>query len=79
MGILVVDPMIQLILDDGSAVTPEMECFDYRLPHQTCKNKVNVDYFFYNLTNKDEVSLHKLIHFLRIFRLMNRVDVNCTA
>lgn len=69
IGILVADPMIQLILDDASTVTPETECFDHRLTHQTCKTQIHVEYYFYNLTNKNEVRL-PLKNFILVFRLI---------
>lgn len=53
LGLFVVDPMIQLMLLDYSVITPATQCFDHRLPNQTCDTDVMVDYYFWNMTNSD--------------------------
>lgn len=54
-GIFIVDPLITLTLLDQQVVTVESNCFDSRLANQTCDSDVFVEYYFYNITNQDEV------------------------
>lgn len=63
LGIFIVDPVLQLMLMEGSVITPDSNCFDHRLAEQVCDSDVFVDYYFWNLTNKEEVqpALHALV------------------
>ena len=55
LGLFLVDPLVQLLLLDVQVITPTTNCMDHRLANQTCDSDVMVDYYFYNITNKDEV------------------------
>jgi hypothetical protein len=56
MGIFVVDPLLQLMLLEGAVITPDVQCFDFRLESQVCDADIFVDYYFWNITNADQVS-----------------------
>ena len=47
------------MLMSGQVIDPTLDCFDYRMANQTCENDVMVDYYFYNITNKEAVSATK--------------------
>lgn len=59
MGLFVADPMIQLMLLDSQVILPTSDCYNPLLPNQTCSTDVNVAYYFWNLTNEDEVRVYR--------------------
>jgi len=59
--VFVVEPLVTLLLSDASMVTPDKACYNPRLANQTCEDEVHVDYYFWNITNRDEVRCSKYI------------------
>lgn len=53
--VFIVQPLVNLLLFENGVVTPNYPCFDPRKISQTCDQDVNIDYYFWNITNKDEV------------------------
>lgn len=60
--IYLAQPMINLMLGESGIITPDSGCFNPKLENQTCPAEVNVDYYFWNITNYEKVCITKLVH-----------------
>ncbi|RMZ54053.1 hypothetical protein APUTEX25_002630 [Auxenochlorella protothecoides] len=54
MGIFVLDPFLQLLLDASQVITPDTDCYDNRMISQSCKSETFIDYYFFNITNAEQ-------------------------